>query len=349
MTHRDKMNNFKSTSDYAHIINDFPNLELSYETTVHNKVQCDYMCAIPMGKKYFAWFTTYKNNSVCFIMEICSQSKKIISITPTLTSFHDSLSIGTIAYGTIFKYNGTQFFCLEDIFYYKGRKCDSDTHFFKLKTFKHLLEYEIGKYAFNDSCLLFGLPIYNTCFKTLINCLDQCPYKIYSIQFHKSNKIFKLRYSEVDDQMINDHTIHNNDKPKGYNNDKPKFHNSNANSNTSNNKINNKMNNKIKIFRVVADIQPDIYYLHDIEKTYNDGKKEEVAYIPNYTTSVMMNKLFRNIKENDNLDALEESDDEDEFENSNVDKFVFLDKSYNMSCVYNNKFKKWTPQKIVDK
>ena len=40
-----------------------------------------------------------------------------------------------------------------------------------------------------------------------------------------------------------------------------------------------------------------------------------------------MNKIFRNIKENDKLDALEESDDEDEFENDKSDKFVYLDKS----------------------
>jgi hypothetical protein len=59
-----------------------------------------------------------------------------------------------------------------------------------------------------------------------------------------------------------------------------------------------------------------------------------------------MNKLFRNIKENDNLDALEESDDEEEFENELTNKFVYLDKSYKMICQYNNKFKKWLPIKI---
>jgi len=62
----------------------------------------------------------------------------------------------------------------------------------------------------------------------------------------------------------------------------------------------------------------------------------------------MMNKLFRNIKENINLDSLEESDDEEEFENEKEDRFVFLDKKYNMVCNYNHKFKKWYPIKIVD-
>jgi hypothetical protein len=57
----------------------------------------------------------------------------------------------------------------------------------------------------------------------------------------------------------------------------------------------------------------------------------------------MMNRLFRNIKENENLDALEESDDEEEFENDKEDKFVYLDRAYNMVCEYNYKFRKWTP------
>jgi hypothetical protein len=61
-----------------------------------------------------------------------------------------------------------------------------------------------------------------------------------------------------------------------------------------------------------------------------------------------MNTIFRNIKENHNLDLLEESDNEDEFENENVNKYVYLNKEFNMECVYNEKFKKWTPIKVVD-
>jgi len=100
---------------------------------------------------------------------------------------------------------------------------------------------------------------------------------------------------------------------------------------------------KTCIFIVKPDIQNDIYklyYLNNSKEIYHD-----IAYIPDYNTSVMMNKLFRNIKENDNLDALEESDDEDTFENINLDKFVDLDKSMNMECSYNNKFKMWVPIK----
>jgi len=97
------------------------------------------------------------------------------------------------------------------------------------------------------------------------------------------------------------------------------------------------------VFVVKPEIQNDIYNLYCA-----DGSLFEVAYIPNFTTSVMMNKLFRNIKENSNLDALEESDDEEEFESDKPDQFVFLDRSFRMVCSFNHKFKKWYPVRLAD-
>ena len=95
--------------------------------------------------------------------------------------------------------------------------------------------------------------------------------------------------------------------------------------------------NKNKSFIVKPDIQNDVYHL------FQDGKLFGVAGIPDYKTSVHMNTLFRHIKENTNLDALEESDDEAEFENEQLDKFVDLEKSVAMNCFYHVKFKKWCP------
>ena len=117
------------------------------------------------------------------------------------------------------------------------------------------------------------------------------------------------------------------------------------------NTYNNGNNNKHKIFIVSADIQNDIYHLMD-PTGGPDSKQPEtddklVASIPDYKTSVMMNSLFRKIKENKSLDALEESDDEDESENTNIDKFVDLSKKLKMKCVFNHKFKKWTPVECV--
>jgi hypothetical protein len=123
-----------------------------------------------------------------------------------------------------------------------------------------------------------------------------------------------------------------------------KPNNNNSNSNQQKNYKNENTGNQI--FKIKADIQNDIYNLY----TYKNGKEEfyDIAFIPDYKTSVMMNKLFRIIKENDNLDALEESDDEKEFENDKEDKFVFLDKSFKMVCQYNYKFKKWVPLTLAN-
>ena len=100
-----------------------------------------------------------------------------------------------------------------------------------------------------------------------------------------------------------------------------------------------------RVFSIKPDLQNDIYHLSDPVNKSLVG----TAYIPDYKTSVLMNQLFRNIKENANLDSLEESDSEDEFENDRVDKFVYLDREYTMTCAYNHKFKKWVPLRVVDK
>ena len=56
-----------------------------------------------------------------------------------------------------------------------------------------------------------------------------------------------------------------------------------------------------------------------------------------------MNKEFRYIKENYNLDLLEESDDDEEFEQIDLDKFVNLDKIVPFECTYHKKFGMWMP------
>jgi len=98
------------------------------------------------------------------------------------------------------------------------------------------------------------------------------------------------------------------------------------------------------IFKLTASVKSDIYNVFC--ERHNIG----IACVPNYKTSVMLNKLFRNIKENQNLDTLEESDDEEDFEDISEDKYVYLEKEYIFECVYNKKFNMWTPiKKISDK
>lgn len=100
---------------------------------------------------------------------------------------------------------------------------------------------------------------------------------------------------------------------------------------------------KTKTFLVKPDLQYDVYYLYD---STNKNDNYEIADIPDYKTSVMMNNIFRKIKENADLDLLEESDEEEEFEDCRFDKYVYLDKTLLMTCEYNCANKKWIPKKI---
>ena len=69
------------------ILKDFPNLELSYEKKLHKKVQSDIYLTIPKGKKHFAWFRLYKNNPICFFLEINRRNKSIENIEYFLFPF----------------------------------------------------------------------------------------------------------------------------------------------------------------------------------------------------------------------------------------------------------------------
>lgn len=104
--------------------------------------------------------------------------------------------------------------------------------------------------------------------------------------------------------------------------------------------------NKRVTFMVQAAIKSDMYELY-----YKDNNKHrfyDTAFIDTFKTSIFMNNIFRHVKENAVLDKIEESDDEDEFEDISLDKYLIKDKSCNIMCEYSLKFKKWIPVKISD-
>ena len=93
-----------SLFEQENIINEFPNIKLSYENIAYKKVyNSDVILAIPEGKKCFAWFTTYNDKNVCLIMEITS-NKQVKNTQITNACFSSELSYGTILYGTEFYY-----------------------------------------------------------------------------------------------------------------------------------------------------------------------------------------------------------------------------------------------------
>ncbi len=319
--------------NFKDILANFPSIEPFYETIIHKKVyNYDAIIAIPEGPKCYAWFTTdhVTGSNICYIIEIDEKDiKKIKYISVCKTSFHDSLSYGTLFYGTFInntnnnkkQNNNTNNFFIENIYYYKGKDVTKDLYINKLNILHKMFKTEINQIAMCNNYTIFGLPIIDNNFQNLIYNIEFLPYKVEYLCFktfsdNKSNNSLLLKYY----------------KPGNKEN------------------ISNITNSKLKeaIFKVYPDIDSDIYNLFSYNLTTGKEEFYNVAYVPDFKTSVMLNGLFRNIKENKNLDALEESDDEDEFESEDISKYVHLERSYKMNCIYNQKFKRWTPVSIAN-
>ncbi len=329
-----KLNN----NDKENILKNFPNVKLSYENIIHNKVEnnelhkYDLYLAIPCGRKCFGWITSYNNEYVCFIMEL-QPNKTIKDIEIFVCSFNKELTYGcgTIFYGTYFNFKQNNFFAIENIYFYKGSDISNYNWYDKFNIIGRCFNYDLNQVSYNKKYIVFGFPLLSNSLSELKKSIDLIEYKIYSIQFRKLNKInsydtnlFKnidfnipVVVSVPPIQLSKEIVVDKTRKPQI------------------------RQPHKRIIFNIRPDIQNDIYHLYCLNEQIETYYK--VAYIPDYKTSVMMNKLFRNIKENENLDLLEESDDEEEFQNEREDRFVNLNLCYKMVCGFNYKFKKWFP------
>ena len=282
----------------------FPKLELSYENILHRKVYTDLYILIPNGSRVFAWFTVYKNQSICVIIHM-NKYNIITKVEETQLCFHKSLSYGTIISGTYFNNNNMRVISCEDIYYYKGDVVNDKSYMEKLEIMKKIFNSELQQKAYTPSFVIFGLPFITDNVRTAFSQIKFMPYNVKGVlcQDCKNHK---------DSGMI----------------------------------LNTQLQNIECVFKIKAAIEQDIYDLY-CKGNRGDNDFYGYAYIPNYETSAFMNKHFRYIKENTNLDLLEMSDDEEEFENINEDKFVNLKKILYMKCVYIKKFKKWKPIEMV--
>lgn len=285
------------------ILKRLPCLKLSYETT-HNKVFSDMYYLIPYGKKHLLWFTYFEDKRVCLLVEVGHGVQDIKNIVIVPQIFDKKLVLGTILYGTLFSIENKKYFSIENIHFYKGKNIEHTTEQYKLESIKYMLSFELKQSFLTNNGICVGLPVIEKNFENAIKTAKTLAYKIYSVQNRNINT---------------PHSTYNSTLYTNVTSDTPNC-----------------------IFAVKADIQNDVYHLY-VKNKLNMLERYAIAMIPNFKTSVYMNNIFRKIKENNNLDALEESDDEDEFENIKEDKFVNLNKCVHMECSYNAKFNKYVP------
>uniref|UniRef100_A0A6C0DR96 mRNA capping enzyme adenylation domain-containing protein n=1 Tax=viral metagenome TaxID=1070528 RepID=A0A6C0DR96_9ZZZZ len=336
-----------SQADFDNIMDRYPSFELSYETISHKKVSPSYnIClAIPHGKKFVLWYTFYGTENVCLLLHI-NKDKKISKIVNTGINTNQKLCLGTILYGSMIEETGgdnsKNIFVIEDAYYYAGislKKCNFRERWDFIYQFMTLYK------RHNNIAITLPLMWENKvegefeCSPILPNSIqEKLGYIVHHIQYRSFKEVMpylnilvtrKVNLAQVvKSQPIKTVGPIFDTETFIYDYSRPQYR-------------------YPTVFQVSADLQFDIYHLFAFGK---NGKPVYygVAGIPNYKISIFMNSLFRKIRENANLDAIEESDDEEDFQDISEDKYVDLNKVVLMECTFHTKFKKWVPLRIVD-
>ena len=346
-------------------------LEIYYENHVHKKFLADVYAVIPKGKKCALWFT----HKQCWMFQIAKrpyqphqphqthqphqpyQPKRLEAVAfddvrmLTMSCMDDACyhGKGTILYGTYM--SDKKRFSVENVHYFCGIKQQNDGSMNRFIDFFDSLK----KCKLESAPFRFFMPIMHTSFNDALNdAMKITSYDVFCIQ-HRFLQRDCSEYKNLLIHLTEPHPQGNQPQGNQPQGNQPQGNQSQGNWSSqsffpkqAHAAITTSPSTPIqpmRTFILKPDAQNDIYYvLHNKEEPITD--KTMIAHIPNYKTSVMMNSIFRNIKENRNLDALEESDDEDEFvddKDKTTPRFVDLNKCARMTCAFNHRFKRWQP------
>lgn len=364
--------------DLKILLQRFPPLELSYDVILHKKVEqqllttstkegglsgtssSDLFLLLPTGTKAFVWYTYWHDKNICLVLPLNERNNINLAQAQILPAcFTNDLAWGTVLYGTYFfpkgphcgrPAKGSAFFACTNLYQFCGKTVGHLPYSAKLALLTTLFERHVKQRAYSKHFLVVGLPVIKTSYAAALAAVDagEPGYKVYGVQIYKPAQVHSLGVVVVMSTINKAPTS----APTAM--AAPTAVNAAAKQQTptpvtgpsSANSAANVLGLKIHplsttaVFDVQAGDDADIYYLY---KPLDYDTPVGTAIIPSYKASVMMNQLFRHIKENANLDALEESDDEADFENVAADKFVDKVKRLRMTCVYLRQFRKWQP------
>jgi aerobic-type carbon monoxide dehydrogenase small subunit (CoxS/CutS family) len=303
--------------------------------------------------------------------------------TPGQVSIYDVCFNGSLSYGTVF--SGTMFktmkanthqqipcFCIQNVYWYKGNPVSTIRFTDYVKLCEQLfVERDIVQVSYTSSGLIFGVPVMCNNEDEAVETITTLPYQVYSIHFRSDNNVQdkpprihqKVMMQTNRDSQYNVYVAATSVATSGLTSAATTTATATARQAPTVPVIvpvsrmpriqfikpaDEMLTNIQAVFIVRPNVQNDIYEL--FVKTARSTAAcvfHNFAHIPNYKTSVMMNALFRKIKENVRLDTMEESDNDDEFESTEPDKFVSLKTEYKMVCRLNKKFCRWVPISIV--
>jgi hypothetical protein len=307
-------------------INEF---KLAYETHAHKQVyntNYDVCLAIPTGKKSFLWIT---ETNECYLVDKTG-------VYYTKTAIKTEGLCGTVFYGTVLP----QYFVLEDLYYYCGTTTATKNFKERLTLMLSALQtgfiYEetgmpemfivLPVMAAADNNSLYKALYWDALCKKTAYAAHHIQYRASTLQLPYLNQTTPMEVVELPTAV--DYYVHY----------------------TPCEKLSLKSMAALKeaVFFVQADIQDDVYHLFAYNGKARDKKTYvDIAFIATLKDSIFMNKLFRKIRENDNVELGETSDDEDVFQDVRPDKYVDTKKTLKIKCKYLQKWRKWAPVAVA--
>jgi hypothetical protein len=340
-------------------------MKISYEINTYKKVSASGFYIIPRGKKCIVWLTVYKGaqEAIFFDVDPRDHSKiKFVSIRSIHPSqqfyFDDFQGNGTVLYGTLFTHgpDEQQFFAVENIHVYDNA-CVDHLNVVQKDELLYTLFSKSGPShstrAVNVRAqVVFGVAVkcgtYAEALK-VANTPSIVPYSVYAIQGRFHTQTDNKYYQNCQSQTGGDNkcTL----KPQGGDNKYPlkplcggggehplKPLCGGGGENTLN----------TKLFIVCPQFRVDMYTLRC---PITNVVEPEPAHVGDYKTSVLLNSIFRTVRENASLDAAEESEDEEVFQASqqmHIEGYISSSSPPEraMICTYNYKFKRWAPIRL---
>jgi hypothetical protein len=366
--------------DLAKATIDYPDIKLSYETVSHKKVSVNEVpvnenkitgnkitaVAIPPGKKHILWTTAIPQSTVgvAYLIELGkNHQNNTVMLRGYSIPLHAPIPLkykyGVILHGTLIQSTDTagsgsgtqtQTFIVDDLYMFEGHEMDSVPWGYRVPFLVNVMR-DFPTFFADDFAMALAV-MWNPAADIPIGNSDSdmiAGYPVRHIQYRENKRM--TPYVNVLTKKPGQTDAH---PPNGTRTE---------DTSESTRHVLAKMmpppmvprfvyqNNQFRlntVFLVSADVQYDVYNLFALGKA---GAKVFVglAGIQNYKTSVFMNRIFRKIRENENLDSIEESDDEADFENMDETKYVDLEKCVAIECAFHPKLKKWIPQRLVSK
>ena len=304
---------------------------------------------------------------------------------PGKVSIYDACFDRELVYGTIF--GGVMFrsktvesplFSIHTIYWFKGNPIPPLSGVGHIALCEELFyQHNIRQISYTkENSVIFGLPVLCNTERDAERIASQLPYEIYSIQYRsiRSTQIFQILFRDNDgnnEKYVNPPTLLSSSatassslliKPqsqqRSQSQPQPQPQPPKPVKQLFFPPSDEMLTNIQAVFIVKPNLQNDIYELFVMPDAYrhrgNGVESVEpifhnFALIPSFKTSVFMNRLFRNISENERLDTMEESEDEADFENTEPDKYVTLSKECIMLCRFHKRFCKWVPVEVSAK